>query len=325
MSVLHKKYFLIFVSGLCISVWPWHVIAKKEAVSSKKIDKKPTHSHEKKQSAKKESLATITKNTTPIDSIKVAIFAEEGTEIILSSETDRPAFGSGVIKPLNEIVDERLVYLDAKKYKAVPDDDSLDKYIARVLRENNMPLDDLKHMIIVTGRTFEEGREELRKLQAVSSMIGNKVHTGVLISRQMVADYHESHPEQVPTLCFVSHVMIPFDEHDKNTQKKMILDRLATQEGIESFSWSKPFWLAENEVSSDKQFIFNMELDEISSLHETEQGFELFRVHEKKVGHVRSLEERYQEIVDILAGPKYKECLDNYLKTLHNAAVVVYF
>jgi hypothetical protein len=78
-----------------------------------------------------------------IDKIDAVIFGEEGVEIVTKSEVDRPGLEGGA-RTLDGVVLERLMYLDAKKYKMLPSEEDVDKHLEGLQRENNLSQDDVK-------------------------------------------------------------------------------------------------------------------------------------------------------------------------------------
>src|SRR5437867_1197347 len=71
-----------------------------------------------------------------LDTIQAVVYSEEGAEIVTKSDIDRPGL-DGSFRTLEDVVLERLMYLDAKRFKILPDQDTIDKHLKAVQRENN--------------------------------------------------------------------------------------------------------------------------------------------------------------------------------------------
>lgn len=69
-----------------------------------------------------------------VDSIKAVVYSEDGTEVVTKSDIDRPGL-DGSFRTLDDVVLERLMYLDAKRFKILPDEDTIDKHLKAVQRE----------------------------------------------------------------------------------------------------------------------------------------------------------------------------------------------
>lgn len=89
--------------------------------------------------------------------------------------------------------------------------------------------------------------------------------------------------------------------------------------------WGEPFTLNHSEIAEDKQFIYAMVPGKISLPQEVEGGFELFKLVEKTEETVKSLDDSYREIADILRRPKYDELMQKYKEMLFQKAGIVYF
>ena len=103
---------------------------------------------------------------------------------------------------------------------------------------------------------------------------------------------------------------------------KQLIDTGQSKLDIE---WSDPFWINKSELAEDKQFLTTLEVGCIAMGTESASGIELFKLMNKKEEHLMSLEERYNEIAELLKRPKYNEMFESYKKDLFAHAAVVYF
>lgn len=258
-----------------------------------------------------------------IDEIKVAIFSPEGNEIVTKSDLDRPNL-AGAIRGMEDIVFEWLAYLDAKRWKMLPDEAMVDKYLTMIQRDNNLSSDDLKRMFANAGYTYEEGREQLKKMQAVNLMLGNKVRSSLVVPRKEVIAYYEDNPEYEDMELKIARIVIPFDENKTRDQQKRDIKRAVAAKNS-PIDWGTAFWVKEEDVAPEKRFIFKMKQGQVSLPKATAEGFEMYRVIERKEKRLKTLDERYQEIVEALTQPKYHELLNKYKKELLDSASIVYF
>jgi hypothetical protein len=116
------------------------------------------------------------------------IFGQEGSQVITASDVARPSL-AGVQQTLDDIIFERLVYMDAQKYKILSDNDAVDRYLAIVQKENNLTHEQLRDIFSVSGYTYEEGREQFRVLQTVNSMLDFKIRSHVIVPKKQVEAY----------------------------------------------------------------------------------------------------------------------------------------
>jgi hypothetical protein len=257
-----------------------------------------------------------------IDAIVIIVFSEEGIEIITRSDIERPSL-SGAPRTADDIIFERLVYLDAKKHKILPDEDAVDKYLAAIQREHNLKPEELQMIFLSAGYTLEEGREQLFIMQAVSTMLDYKIRSNLIVPRKQIEAYYHDNPEYEEASYLISYTKIPFDSSQSEQQRIELEQRAKTGDFI-GVLWEGPFWVSENELATDKQFITQLEVGQISAPYLSTDGFEIYRLEEKKPRRLKTYEERYRDIVDILRRPKYEELLENYRKLLFSKARVEY-
>ena len=120
--------------------------------------------------------------------------------------------------------------------------------------------------------------------------------------------------------------VIPVSKKRNIKKLRAELDKLI-QRGIGSIriKWDEPFWMDEDQIAEDWNFIKTMKVNGVRIVRETSDGFELIRLSAKKERRQKPLEERYREIAEILRRPKYDELLKEYKNSLLEAASIVYF
>jgi len=72
-----------------------------------------------------------------LDTIKSVIYTTEGTQLITHSEMMLPSLQGGS-RGLEDMVFEALVYFDAQKHKIEPNEDAVDRYLIKLMKENNL-------------------------------------------------------------------------------------------------------------------------------------------------------------------------------------------
>lgn len=260
-----------------------------------------------------------------LDTIEAVVLGQEGTEIITKSDIDRPSLGGG-IRTRDDIIFERLVYLDAQKHKIFSDEDAVDAYLSAIQREHNMTRDELVGIFTAAGYTFEEGRQQLQMMQSVNSMLDFKIRSNLIVPRKDVEAYYQEHPEFIEASYDLQRAFVPFSTVQSKEEQRATLEQFAkTGRGVGGIEWSQPFTINHSDIAEDKQFIYTMRPREISMPQEISGGFELFRLNEKHEQRLRGFDERYREITDILRRPKYDELLAEYRKKLWVDASVIYF
>lgn len=260
-----------------------------------------------------------------IDTIKAVVFADDGAEIIMQSELDLPSL-TGQMQPLEDLIFECRVYLNAKKRKISPDEDGVDAYLRQIQRDNNLTDAALRDIFTASGYTFEEGRQKLQMMQTVNIMLDHEIRSNLIVSRKAAQSYYKEHLPKVEATYALERAFVPFLKKTPKERQFDILKRFAaTGKGVQGIEWSESFTVTHSEIAQDKQYIYDMKVGEISQPHELEDGFELFRLIKKTDEYVQSFDEAYREIAAILRRPKYEELMQLYREKLFETASIVYF
>src|SRR3990172_1658424 len=252
-----------------------------------------------------------TSNFVLLDQIEVVVYGQE-VEIITKSDIDRPALGGG-FRTKEEVVFEREVLLDAKKHHLPQDEESIDAYLAQIQREHNLSEKELEQIFTSSGYTIEEGRQQLQMMQTINTMLDIKIRSNLIVPRRDVEEYYTNNPTVIEATYTIERAFVPQSKKiSSDKQYKVLVNYAQTGKGVANIAWSEPFTINHADVAESKQFIYTMEPGKISLPHLVNDGFELFRLVEKTPEHVRSLEDSYREIVDILRRPKYEELMEKY-------------
>ncbi len=258
-----------------------------------------------------------------IDSIQAVVFGQHDPQIITHSDVSRLSL-SGESRTLDDLVFESRVISDAEKYKIVPDEEAVDKYLSQIQKQNNMTLDDLKQVFSSAGMSYEEGREQLKKMQTVQQMIDFKVRTQVIVPKKAVEQYYEEHPIVKEGHITVQRGFMPYADGKLTEQRKALAYMAKSGKELKGMQWGLPFELHESEVAEDKAFMFALKAGEISDAKDVGIGFEVFRAIDVFPREVPSLEQRYKEIADELRRPIFENLLEKYKKSLMESASVLY-
>jgi hypothetical protein len=258
-----------------------------------------------------------------IDRIEALVFGPEDVDIITLSDVERPSIDGAP----RDIKLEKLMYQDAKKYRIIPDEGAIDKYLASVQKQHNLTLDQLKEVFRNAGYSYEEGREQFGVMYTVNSMLDFKIRSRLIVSERDVEAYCTAHPEYEEAAVQISRAFIPFtDKKEKDTLREKVQAFAVDGKSKKlSVTWEDPFWINENEVSSDKQFIKQLTPGSIAQPIETEDGLELIKLIAKRARREKSVQDRYREVADLLRKPKYDQLFAEYKKELLAQSAVVDF
>jgi hypothetical protein len=266
---------------------------------------------------------STTKKLQLYDTIEVVIETLEGTEIVTRSDVSRPAL-QGTVRTLDEQVFEALVYLDAKKHKVEPDDDAVDRYLAKIMQENGLNLHELEEVFRQGGRTLKEGREELRKMQAVNGMMDFKIRSNVIVPKKEVEAFYNDNPEYEPAQYELEYAQVGFDKDVASDVHKKQLEQQLAAGDTAALRFGNPFWVEAQDLALERQTIGNLNKGE-AIVFQAPEGFEVYRMRDRKERRLRTLQERYRDIASLLMQPRYQQMMDDYRKQLMNGASLLHF
>jgi hypothetical protein len=279
--------------------------------------------------AAKESPKSIVVSEVPADAYDVdrvisKIYYGEDVVIILASDV-KPAL-DGAPRELGDIEFERLVCLDAKKYKMMADEDEIDKDIATIQKQHNITLDQLKQVLKGSGYTYEEGRNELATMRIMGQTIDFKIKSKLVIADKDIEVYFNEHPEMEEASYHVAKTFVPYSTSKLSADFFDELEAMVkNRTKIAGIEWREPFWIDHSALAKDKMFITQMEAGEMAGPYDVGDGYEIYELVAKKEERLRPLKERYAQIANMLRKPKYDELLAEYKTNLLASATIKHF
>ncbi len=307
-----------------------HYVVCKDSVDS--IPDKDAHKHLSDQAIKKAQTGLDNTGKEPnddgfflIDTMKAVVYGQQRTDIITLSDIARPSI-DGNKQSLEDLILAKLICQDAARYKMEPDDEAVDKHLKAVQRENNLSLDELQSIFRSAGYTYEEGREQFRNMTAIGTMVDFRIRSRLIVPEKDIQTYYQDHPiVQEASYQIERALVVCPDGMDQAIFMQELQKLIDTGSCKLDIDWADPFWINKSELAQDKQFLTTMEVGAIAMGTHSAAGIELFKLINSKEERLKSLEERYNEIAEILKRPKYNELFEAYKKDLFTSAAVIYF
>jgi SurA-like protein len=257
-----------------------------------------------------------------LDAIRAIVITADGTELVTQSDLERPNF-FGQIPMLQTEIDERLMYRDAVKMGVTITDEQIDRQIATIMRQHNLTLEALKALCVEYGMTYQELREKLARIYSVNAIRDHKIEGYLIINRSDIIAYYDAHPEMTEVVYYLQRALVPY-EGDRETQRAELTTFISSKETDGGIAWGPIFPVDFSALAEEKAFIHSMHVGDIVLAQELYNGFELYRLVDKKEAAPRTLDERYLEIDEILRRPLRTKLLAEYQEKLFNAATIVY-
>ncbi len=260
-----------------------------------------------------------------VDGIKAVFRGSEGTDLILASELERPKLDGSKLS-LEDAINDVAFGQEARKYRLWPSPEEVDKQLRMLGEQNHKTPKEFEDLMVTLGYTPAEGRNAFAQMNAVNSLISFKITGSLVVPESDVIAYYNDHPEEEPAAYQLEYYVVPFAKtQSKEDQLSYLETAVQKNDPKKIFKWNMPFWINENEIAADKQFILDLEVGQISEPHESMYGFEMFRLVSKRPGRLKTLEERYNDIANTLRKPKYGQLLSQFQKDLISNASIIYF
>lgn len=260
-----------------------------------------------------------------VDGINAVFRGSEGVDLVLASEVNRPRL-DGSVAGLQDSLTNLAFAQEARRYKIFPTPEEVEKQYEMIANNNNKTVKELDAMVMQAGFTPAEARKEFAQINAVNSLINYKVTGNMVVPESEVVAYYEENPEYEPAAYLVQTAIVPFSTVQSRAEQLAQLQTLANAGDPNSIlNWSEGLWINEEDIAADKKFLTELAVGDISLPKEVFNGFQLFRLVKKKAQHLKTLDERYGQIVNILRRPKYTELMNKFQKELMDNASVIIF
>lgn len=245
-----------------------------------------------------------------IDKTLAVIYHPESTSIILQSDL-RPGL-DGISKTVNQVVLDGLMKLDAQKLKINIGEAEIDRYLAQVQKQNNLSLEDTIKLFKQMGYTYEQGREQLKNMQLIDTLLDYRVKGKVVIDSKDVEKYYTDHPAYEEGYFTVAQAFVSFAGSSKHIKKALVNQAIESQEILTTTKWNKPFQLKSEDFAKEKEYIKELAQGSVVILNEDDDGITLLHLISKQPKKLISLEERRKEITGILSQERFEKVLKEY-------------
>lgn len=261
----------------------------------------------------------------PIDTTLAVVYSPEGNDVITQSSIDRPAI-DGSMRTLQDLVEEARFFAEAKKYGMSPGPDQIETHLNYIQQSNNLTRKQIEELFDASGYTMAEGKEQLGRMLGVNTLIDAKVRSRLLIPQREIQAYYDEHPEYTDPAYYVQRGMMPFAKNmSASEQRKKMEKMIKSGKEVPRVEWTEPFWVQDAELSDEKKFLADMKTGEIRISGELFNGFELFKMRDRKERRLRTLEERYTSIVEELRRPRYQKIFSEFQQSIEATIPVTYF
>lgn len=284
-------------------------------------------------------------------------------EVITQSEVDimlRPLFeqykqeipqeqlalklGEARQKLLNQLVEDRLVYQEAKNKKIEIDEGEIDKEIEQ-FKERFKTEQELENVLQREGMSLTSMRDRIRRQAMIRRLQDMEIRGRIVISPLEIETYYKDHAEEFSSgeKILVRSITIRKDEiarekgmKDEAAKKKIedlrkrvlsgeSFGALAKESSEDTHAVNEGLadWISPGEMIPEiDAVLFNLKQGEVSPIVESPMGYHLFRIEEKKEQFNKSFEEARDEIYGALFHIKSQQRFQDWMKELKRNAYI---
>jgi peptidyl-prolyl cis-trans isomerase C len=251
-------------------------------------------------------------------------------------------FGDLKMEAINMLIDQELLYQEAKKKDFIADPERLAGEIAPIRARFPSP-EDFAKVLKEQGFTEETFADIVERRLSVQTLVETDIAKGISVSDEEVSEFYTNNPEQFkrPETVRARHILRKVepgaDSSSRDEVKKKIGEILKEAESGADFAelavqYSEGpsakrggdlgFFPRGKMVKPFDEAVFSLEPGKISGIVETKYGFHIIKVEEKKEAAILSKEEVADELNGFLTSGKIKQAVRDRLGIMRKQAKI---
>jgi parvulin-like peptidyl-prolyl isomerase len=238
-------------------------------------------------------------------------------------------------RALKQLIQERLLESETKRYESQIDDTQVDKFIDQLRQQNHMTEQQFRDEMARSGVTYEDMRKRARLELEKMAMLDKEVRSKVSVSDGEVKAYYQAHPDDfmVKTERYrLAQILValppnPSPAHVAAAREKAELVRKRAVSGDDFGQLAQQFsdddskskggelgYFAPDELLDEiRAAIAKLKPGDISSVIRTRYGFHIIEVEEHQTPGVRPLDRVSDQIREKLIDEKSKRYFQEWL------------
>ncbi len=247
-------------------------------------------------------------------------------------------------KLLSQLIEDRLVYQEAKKREVKVDEPDIERRVEKFKSRFKTP-QEMEEVLKRQGMTLTFIRDRFRRQAMIENLQDQEVRARVIVSPAEVEIYYNEHPDQFSSADSLKLRSITLKKSEEAKEKGMkdedawrkiegmrkkvlggaAFSDLAKQASEDSHAPEGGLtgWVEKGDMIPEiDQVIFNQKPGTVSEIIETQMGYHLFWVEEKKPGQKRTLEQARDEIHSFIYRQKSEVRFEEWLNELKQTAYV---
>lgn len=237
---------------------------------------------------------------------------------------------------LNQLVTGHVLLQESRTRKISVPDTELDARIGE-LRQRFPSEDEFKKALATRNLSVEKIREELRKQLAIEKMIDGEVTPQVTVNDQDVKNFYDQNPAQFqqPDQFRASHILVMVPQGATAEQKQEArtkidgvlkdvkagkdfaeLAKTHSQDGSASQGGDLNYFARGQMVEPFQKAVESLQVGQVSDVVETQFGFHIVKLTDKKAGRTVPLAEVNKKIADYLVMQQKQQRANGFVESL---------
>jgi parvulin-like peptidyl-prolyl isomerase len=244
---------------------------------------------------------------------------------------------------LDSIIDEKLQVLEGKRKGLIVNEEMVDKAIDDIYKNNNITANQFKLILEKEGRDFASYKKIIHDQILSSKVVRMQLQGAPLSSNRDTFKYYKINKKKywVPSKVVVSQIM--FINAKDALQSDVKLKRIKAQEVLGLLRSGNDFSDLAKKYSEDitgslggrvgiiergttlpkfEEIAFNLKLDEVSNVFQTENGIHIIRCDDIISGYFKSYKDVKSEIKGLLDLKKNNEYFTSWMRELRESAFI---
>lgn len=256
---------------------------------------------------------------------KIAVIIHVNPEhdpiVITHKELNRPSI-NGTPQSKEEVIKARKIeYEGVHVFKMPIPDEAITNYLRQLKEQHGMTEEQFKQKFELAGYSYQEGIDELRRMLIVDQLFNFKIKSRLVVPEADVRAYYNAHPQELPESYNIKQgslsggILTPQE----------LVELKETGKHSNLVDWNTPFWLADEDMAASLAHIKELPEGSIAAVMPNGSGYDVIQLIKKRPKRMRTFEESYKEITEILQRPLFEKLVKEYEKELEKKYEVVYF
>ena len=267
---------------------------------------------------RKQRAAVTTQGAGPRRMVDRFVARVNGTNILASDLTEGRIEKNLAKLSLDEAINEELMFQKAVEMKLIPNELDIERRFISIKNHNGFDgqSDEAfeEWFKRETGLTIKKLKRQLIRNAGVDAVRSMYIQEKCFISPQKIEAYCAAHPEYAPEKYALKSAFIDEEQLDEASQLK---------EG-EVIEWIDLGWIEKPSITQTMKFVTELKVGSSSPVVKTEQGYQIFKLEDKKEERLLTVEERYLDVEKKLLQDEREVLEKELVQQLRNRASLVY-